>query len=83
MMKSSSKNVVVRAWAAWKKIARRIGDFQARVILTVLYFIVIAPFALAVRRLADPLAIKPGSPKGWQPRREAGLAHAQAAARQY
>ena len=82
MTKSIRQNVLVPVWQAWKRIARRIGDFQARVILTVLYFIVIAPFALAVRWLADPLGITPSSPKGWQPRTEAGIAHAQTAARQ-
>ena len=52
-------------WEAWKRVARRIGDFQARVLLTVLYFIVIAPLALAVRWAADPLALKPATPRGW------------------
>ena len=35
------------------------GDFQARLILTVLYFVIVAPFALIVRFAADPLSIKP------------------------
>jgi hypothetical protein len=55
-------------WEAWKGIARKIGDFQARVLLSILYFIVVAPFALAVRWAADPLALKPGTRRGWRVR---------------
>ena len=55
-----------QVWAWWKPIARKIGDFQARVILTLMYFIVVAPFALAVRCFADPLAIKRGAEGGWR-----------------
>ena len=61
-------NSVRQVWAWWKPIARKIGDFQARVILTLMYFIVVAPFALAIRCFADPLAIKPGAEGGWRPR---------------
>ncbi len=45
-------------WSAWKRIAHKIGNFQARVILTVLYAIVVLPFGLAVRLFSDPLRIK-------------------------
>jgi hypothetical protein len=45
-------------WSAWKKIAHKIGNFQARVILTVLYSVVVLPFGLAVRLFSDPLRIK-------------------------
>lgn len=57
-----------RAWEGWKRIAHRIGQFQARVLLTVFYFVILAPFAVALRLFADPLAIKPGSPRGWRDR---------------
>jgi len=52
-------------WAAWKRIARKIGDFQARVLLTIFYFVLLAPFAIVVRRTSDPLALKPGTKRGW------------------
>jgi len=55
-------------WEWWKRVARRIGDMQARVLLTLFYFVVIGPFALVVRWASDPLAIKAGTPRGWQPR---------------
>jgi len=52
----------------WKRVAKRIGDFQARAILTVFYFLVVAPFALLIRWLGDPLCIKPGAFRGWRPK---------------
>jgi len=55
-------------WRAWTRIARRIGDVQARLLLVFLYFVVVPPFALLVRWTADPLAIRPGTTKGWRPR---------------
>ena len=48
-------------------MAHRIGDFQARVLLTVFYYVILGPFALVLRR-SDPLGIGPGAPSGWRPR---------------
>jgi hypothetical protein len=53
-----------RLWAGWKRVGRKIGDFQARALLVAFYFVILAPFALVVRGLADPLALK--RPAGWQ-----------------
>jgi hypothetical protein len=50
---------------AWKRIAHKIGDFQARLILIVFYFFVIGPFALLIRWRGDPLGIKPDAARGW------------------
>ncbi len=57
-------------WEYWKRFGRRVADFQARLILTVLYFVVMAPFALIVRFAADPLSIKPHQ-RGWHAKTEA------------
>ena len=54
-------------WTGWKKVARKIGDFQARLILTIFYFVILGPISLVVRR-SDPLGIKQKSPKGWIPK---------------
>jgi len=51
-------NTLRKLWAAWKRLAHRIGDFQARVILTVIYAILVLPFGLAVRWFSDPLRMK-------------------------
>jgi hypothetical protein len=55
-------------WEGWKRVARKIGDVQARIILTLFYFIVIGPFALPIRWWGDPLTIKARTPRGWRPR---------------
>jgi hypothetical protein len=36
--------------------------------LTLFYFLLITPFALIVRFASDPLALKPGTSKGWRAR---------------
>jgi hypothetical protein len=51
-------------WSAWKRLAHKIGNFQARVLLTILYAIVILPFGLAARFCSDSLTIK-NRPTKW------------------
>jgi hypothetical protein len=51
-------SLLKRLWEGWKRIGRKIGDFQARVLLTVFYAVLILPFGLAVRIFADPLRIR-------------------------
>ena len=53
------------------RVLRKIGDIQARIILAIFYFVVLAPFALFVRWTKDPLAWKPATRKGWLPREAA------------
>ena len=47
-----------RAWAAWTRLAHKIANFQARVLLTVLYAVLVLPFGVIVRLSSDPLRIK-------------------------
>ena len=47
-----------KGWEAWKQLARRIGDFQARVLLTIIYVVIVTPFGLVVRLAMDPLRLK-------------------------
>jgi len=47
-----------RLWQGWKRIAKKIGNFQSRVLLTIFYFTVVLPFGLAARLFSDPLRIK-------------------------
>lgn len=54
-----------RLWEGWKKIARKIGDFNARVILTLFYFILLCPFAIIMKIFTDPLEIKNKEHIGW------------------
>jgi hypothetical protein len=46
-----------RTWQAWKELAHKFGNFQARVLLTVFYAL-LAPFGLGTKWFSDPLRIK-------------------------
>ena len=54
----------------WKRVARKIGDFQARLLLMFFYIFILGPFALLVRWRGDPMGIKSTSPRGWLPHDE-------------
>lgn len=47
-----------RLWQGWMRVAAVIGDFQARVVLSVFYFVIAMPFGLMVRLFADPLGLR-------------------------
>src|SRR5713226_4270227 len=51
------------AWLGWKRIAEKIGHFQARVLFGLMYFVVVTPFAVGVKVLSDPLSIKKRGPR--------------------
>ena len=53
-----------RAWQTWKRLAHTIGNFQARILLTVFYGIVVFPIGLIARLFLDPLRIK-HPPTSW------------------
>jgi hypothetical protein len=50
--------VLKRAWQTWKRAARAMGTFQARVLLTVFYALFVLPFGILARLFSDPLRIK-------------------------
>ena len=77
------QSILQRLWTWWKAVGRRLGDFQARLVLTACYFIVIPPFAALVRATADPLALKPGTPRPWQARPDQPGTALDRATRQY
>lgn len=53
-----------KIWAGYKRVAHKIGDFQARVLLTLIYAVIVLPLGLAIRLFSDPLHIKKG-PEKW------------------
>lgn len=58
-----------RAWERWVAIAHVIGTFQARVLLSLFYFVVVPPFALVVKLARDPLGLRaPAQASGWRGR---------------
>jgi hypothetical protein len=56
---------VRQLWDGWARVARRIGDLQARLLLSVFYFVVLGPFALGVRLGSDPLRLRRGARPRW------------------
>jgi hypothetical protein len=58
----------------WRRIARGIGEVQARILLSIVYYVVLPVFALAVRLGEDPFR------SGWHARE--GSEPARAAERQ-
>ena len=58
-------------WNRWLVLAQKIGKFQSRIVLTVVYFVFVLPFGLGVRLFADPLHVRRGSSQqqsDWSPR---------------
>ena len=47
-----------RAQQTWKRAAHAIGNFQARILLTVFYGVIVFPFGIIARLFSDPLRIK-------------------------
>jgi hypothetical protein len=57
-----------RRWEAWKRIARRIAEFQGRLTLTILYLVLILPVGLCLRLCADPLRRRRPVSSNWTSR---------------
>jgi len=45
-------------WEKWKQIGQVIGDFIARIVLSLFYFTIFVPFALGIRLFGNPLGVK-------------------------
>lgn len=66
-------------WKGWKEIAVSIGDFQARLILTVFYFTIALPAGALLSLTRDSLQLRSRSDRsGWVARliEEPGLCSA-------
>jgi uncharacterized membrane protein YoaK (UPF0700 family) len=56
-------------WNAWKGFARRMGNYQSRVLMAFIYFVVVLPFGVGVTLLADPLNVKHArDSSNWHPK---------------
>ena len=58
-------NLLKRLWNGWKRFGKKVGDFQARVLLTIFYFVILAPFGLGMRA-ADPLGLRKAGEPAWR-----------------
>lgn len=75
--------VLKRLWGAWKKFGEAVGDFIARVVLTVFYMTVFVPFGIGVRLFGDRMRITTTTNgEAWQ-HREATDVGLEAARRQF
>ena len=71
-------------WDGWRSFARRMGNYQSRMLMSFLYFTVVLPFGLAVTFLSDPLGIRhAGNPSTWRPKHIAAKPSLEEAGRQY
>lgn len=55
-------------WSKLKQGAQRVGDFQARLLLTILYGLLVLPTGLIIKLGGDLLHKRPSGPSYWQPR---------------
>ena len=72
-----------RLWDAWKKFGEAVGDFIARVVLTVFYMTVFVPFGIGVRLFSDRLRIITTTDGGTWQHRDASDVRLEAARRQF
>jgi len=49
------------------RFTERFGSMLSRLLLTVLYYVVLGPFALVYQRVADPLHLKRQPDGNWTP----------------
>jgi hypothetical protein len=56
--RSNTIQILHTAWAKWKAFAHVLGNFQARVLLTVFYIVLVGPIGLVLRLRSDPLKLR-------------------------
>jgi hypothetical protein len=62
-------NFLKLIWKKWRAFGRVMGDFVARIFMTVFYFTIAIPFGVGVRLFKDPLHLK-SSQTGWLKRED-------------
>jgi len=62
------RTLVKALWKQWTRVAHAIGMFQARLLLTVLYHLLLPPFVLVARLSSDPLRLRRGTAPAWHAR---------------
>ncbi|NWG13823.1 MAG: hypothetical protein HXY20_09840 [Acidobacteria bacterium] len=65
---SDNRSPFRRAWEAWRGFGKFLGDWLARILLTIFYFTLLAPFGIGVRMASDPLATTGRSRPRWRQR---------------
>jgi len=62
-------NFLKTVWRKWRAFGKVMGDFVARIFMTVFYFTIAIPFGVGVRLFKDPLHLK-SRQTGWLNREE-------------
>ncbi len=82
--KEATSTPTTNLWQAWKSFARRMGNYQGRILMAFLYFTVVLPFAAVTTIVGDPLGIKQKKrPSNWQPKHMSIKPSIEEAGRQY
>ena len=55
-----------KAWNRWIKLAELLGNFQMIILLSIIYWTMLAIIAIPFKVLADPLALRRPSGNRWQ-----------------
>ena len=63
--------ILRKIWEKWKVVGQFIGDFIGRLVLTLFYFTIFAPFGLGMRLFGDALDIKNWRRPDWLARQTA------------
>lgn len=67
--KETARNLLQGLWQSWGSFSIRMGNFQSGIVLSLFFFTVVSPFALAVKMFSDPLRIRyRGNESHWLPK---------------
>jgi hypothetical protein len=64
---AAPQSIWLRAWEGWKRFAHKLGVFNTRVIMSILYFLVVLPTGLIFKALSDPLQLTEPKDTNWVP----------------
>lgn len=62
------KEILKNFWENWKRFGRFMGNIVSRIVLTLFYFTVFAPFGIGARFFSDPMQIKTERESSWNQR---------------
>jgi hypothetical protein len=63
------QNIFKKLWHSWVGFSRKLGEFQSRLIMSMLFFILVSPLAPFVKIFSDPLRTKKFTKNSyWLPR---------------
>lgn len=63
MIKIRSSAKVI--WNKWLSFSHKVGNFNARIILSLFYFLFVTPLAIGVKLFSDPLRVKKKTSSYW------------------